>query len=427
MTYSKLPILILILAVFLSGCNNDDDFSINNQPEPIELSPNVEVYNSNLVENSYVFAIENGGTKSYLLDKAGFKVYEWELDTRLGNDLEILPDGRLIGMFKVNDPIFTFGGGGGIVKILNIDGSVDWEYEYASENYIAHHDVELLPNGNVMFLVWERIPMNEAIAAGVNTNHDIFTETLIEVNPTSNQIIWEWHSFDHIIQDQFPALPNFGNLTNNPNLININYNIIDNGDIMHANGIDHDPLNNVIYISVNYYSEVWVIDHSTTTAQAATSEGGNYNKGGDLLYRFGNPETYNNVGERLFYNNHFANILENNVPGNGNVLIYMNGSHIEQSTVYEFEMPSALELTPNVNNEPTVVWSFTDDNLFYGRISGAVRLQNGNTLICEGDYGFWEVSPLGEIAWKYSGDDGTSFWRCYNYNLNDSAVTSLGL
>ncbi|WP_223034825.1 aryl-sulfate sulfotransferase [Hanstruepera marina] len=427
MTYSKLPFLILILTLFFTGCNNDDDFSINNQPDPIELSPNVEVYNSNLVENSYVFAIENGGTKSYLLNKAGFKVYEWELDTRLGNDLEILPDGRLIGMFKVDDPIFTFGGGGGIVKILNIDGTVDWEYEYASENYIAHHDVELLPNGNVMFLVWERIPMNEAIATGVDTDHDIFTETLIEVNPTSNQIVWEWHSFDHIIQDQFPALPNFGNLTNNPNLININYNIIDNGDIMHANGIDHDPLNNVIYISVNYYSEVWVIDHSTTTAQAATSEGGNYNKGGNLLYRFGNPETYNNVGERLFYNNHFANILENNVPGNGNVLIYMNGSHIEQSTVYEFEMPSALELTPNVNNEPTVVWSFTDDDLFYGRISGAVRLQNGNTLICEGDFGFWEVSPLGEIAWKYSGDDGTSFWRCYNYNLDDSAITDLGL
>ena len=35
---------------------------------------------------------------------------------------------------------------------------------------------------------------------------------------------------------------------------------------MHANGLDYDPINDVIYLSVNYYDEIWVIDHSTTTA-----------------------------------------------------------------------------------------------------------------------------------------------------------------
>jgi hypothetical protein len=37
---------------------------------------------------------------------------------------------------------------------------------------------------------------------------------------------------------------------------------------------------------------LWVIDHQTTTAQAASHTGGRYNKGGDLLYRWGNPQTY---------------------------------------------------------------------------------------------------------------------------------------
>jgi len=35
-----------------------------------------------------------------------------------------------------------------------------------------------------------------------------------------------------------------------------------------------------------------VIDHSTTTAQAAGHSGGTYGKGGDLLYRWGNPNAY---------------------------------------------------------------------------------------------------------------------------------------
>lgn len=423
----KLTYLILICISLFSCKNDDDNPTAFTDIEPIELSPNVEVYNTNIVENSLVLAIENGGTKSYLLDKTGFKQYEWEFDTRLGNDLELLPNGKLLGMFKVDNPDFTFGGGGGIIKILNIDGSTNWEYEYASENYIAHHDVELLPNGNVLFLFWERITVSQALAAGVITNDDIYPEALIEVSPTSNQIVWKWHSFDHIIQDQSPALPNFGNLNNNPNRININYNIADNGDMMHANAIDHDPIKDIIYVSVNYFSEVWVIDHSTTTAEAASAEGGNYNIGGDLLYRFGNPETYNSLGERLFYNNHFANLLEGNVPGLGNILIYMNGSNIEQSTVYELGMPSVFDLSPNNNNEPNIIWSYTNEALYYGRVSGAVRLKNGNTLICEGDYGFWEISQNGEIAWKYSGDSGASFWRCYNYNLDDQAIISLGL
>ena len=69
---------------------------------------------------------------------------------------------------------------------------------------------------------------------------------------------------------------------------------------MHANGLDYDEANDVIYLSVYYYDEVWVIDHSTTTSEAQSSAGGNYNKGGDLIYRFGNPNTYNSLGNKIF-------------------------------------------------------------------------------------------------------------------------------
>ena len=38
---------------------------------------------------------------------------------------------------------------------------------------------------------------------------------------------------------------------------------------MHANGIDYDSDKDIIYVSVNAYSEIWVIDHSTTITEAA--------------------------------------------------------------------------------------------------------------------------------------------------------------
>jgi hypothetical protein len=331
-------------------------------------------------------------------------------------------------MFKVFGPEIDFGGGGGTIKILSANSGVEWQYTYHSENYIAHHDVEMLPNGNVLFISWERVSQSLAQEHGANVSNDIFPESLIEINPTNNQIVWRWNSFDHIIQDVDASKPNYGSINDNPNLIDINYNSdINNGDIMHANGIDYDEVKDVIYLSVNAYSEIWVIDHSTTINEAASNTGGNYNQGGDLLYRFGNPETYNNIGNRLFYNNHFPNLIEKDVPGKDNMLVFVNKDNgIEQSAVYELDLPETFNLLPNTNNEPGIVWKFTDQNMYSRIISGAVRLKNGNTLICDGSYGFWEITPDGLIAWKYNAQN-TSMWRGYNYYLDDDELSNLEL
>lgn len=416
--------LFLIIGLIFHSCNNDDDIS----EEEVNLSDSIEVYNGNDIENGYVLAVENGSNTSYLLNKEGHKIYEWTFDSNLGNDLEILPNGKLLGIFKATDPEIAFGGYGGIIKTLGSDGTTEWEYNFATYDKIAHHDVEMLPNGNVLFIAWERISSSIASQAGVDTiTTDIFPEVIVEVNPTTNQIVWEWHSFDHIVQDRFDTLPNFANVSDNPQLIDINYNAVENGDIMHANGIDYDAEKDVIYLSVNFYHEVWVIDHSTTTAEAATDSGGNYNKGGNLLYRFGNPEAYQNThGERIFNNNHFPNLLEGNEPGAGNMLVYGNGNDINQSTVFELDLPDNFSLLPNTDNEPGIVWSFTHPDLYFGRISGAVRLKNGNTLIAEGDYGFWEVTPNNDIVWKYNGG-GDVFWRCYGYLPTDANIINLNV
>lgn len=420
--------MIALAGAFFWNCESSDD-SPPPDPPPVTpiLTDEVEVYEGDLIDNGLVLMIENGGTTSYLVDKAGNNVFTWDFVDNLGNDFELLPDGRAIGMFKSANPTFTFGGWGGVIKIVNPDGSIDWEYNYTSDNYIGHHDVDLLPNGNVLFLVWERVTQDVALANGVNFDGDIFPEALIEVNPSTNEIVWEWHSFDHIIQDHDDTKANFGVVANQPQLIDINYNLQANGDFMHANGIDYDAQNDLVYVSVNFFSEIWVIDHSTTTAEAAGSSGGNFGKGGNLIYRFGNPEVYDNpMGERLFFNNHFPNLLEDGVPGEGNMLVYVNqGDGVLQSTVYEFALPANFTLTPNFDNEPQIVWSYTNEDLYHGRISGAARLENGNTLICEGDYGYWEITPAKEIAWKYNGEG--NFWRGYGYSRDFQGLSGLGI
>ena len=414
----------IIAFLFISltfSCNKDSEIT---PPEPeVILTDNVLVYNSEKIHDHLSLLVKSGSTTSLLVDKSGNTVYEWNFDTKLGNDFELLPDGKSIGVFKRSEPVVSFGGYGGIVKIFDETGTETWSYDYVNGNDIGHHDVEMLPNGNVIFLVWEEIDATEAQAAGVNFSSNVYTEKLIEVNPNTNEVEWEWRSWDHIVQEFDSNALNYDSVANNPQRININYSIIDNGDFMHANGIDYDTDKDILYISVNYFSEIWAIDHSTTISEASGSSGGNYNKGGDLLYRFGNPSTYNNtLGTRTFYNNHFPNLLENGVPGAGNILVYGNSGPdgLAQSTVYEMKLPEPLSLLPNTNNEPTTVWSFTDEELSFGKISGADRLANGNTLICEGDFGMWEVTPNGEIVWKYE-SEGSS-WRAYGYELGSPAL-----
>jgi len=398
------------------------------EPIPTVLTDEIEVYEVDLLHNNLVLAIENGGNTAYLVDKKGNKHFTWDFNSNLGNDLELLPDGRVLGIFKVENPDITFGGYGGIIKIINPDGSIDWEFIYSSNNFIAHHDVEMLPNGNILFLASERIEMATAVQFGALANEDIFIEKLVEVNTESNNIVWEWSSWNHIVQDINNSLDNFGNIAEFPELININYNLPTKPFVMHANGIDYDIEKDIIYMSVNAYSEIWVIDHSTTSAEAATSNGGNYNKGGNLLYRFGNPTTYNNsMGNRLFHSVHFPNLLENETSSDGNLLVYSNGTDIQQSAVFEIELPETLDLIANTDNEPIIVWDFTSPDMFSAIISGAIRLSNGNTLICEGDYGYWEITPNGEIAWKYNGIGSQKFWRGYAYDLDDESLLNLGL
>ncbi|CAL2056716.1 aryl-sulfate sulfotransferase [Tenacibaculum sp. 190524A05c] len=407
--------LTLTAALLFWSCSDDTEKA----PVVPELTDEVLVYEPEKISDNLVLVSDAGADEVYLLQKDGKKFHEWTLTNELGNDAYLEDSGKLLALLKTDDDKIIFGGSGGQIQVINPDNTIDWQFVYSTEDYNLHHDIERLPNGNIIALVWEKKTAADAQDRGYQLDKDVYIESVIEVNPSTNQIVWKWSSWDHLIQDADNTKMNFGSVSNNPQLIDINFNNLDNGDIMHANAIEYDEKNDIIFISVNFYHEVWVIDHSTTTDQAKTDTGGNYNKGGNLLYRFGNPSTSKNTGTQLFSNNHACNIINDNLPGAGNMLIFNNGSAQSQSVVHELQLPTPFDF----NTAPTSVWSFTDANLFSSKVSGAYRTENGNTIITEGDFGYWEVTASKEVVWKYN--KGGFFWRGYPYKTNSTAVVNL--
>ena len=375
------------------------------KPYPI-VSTEIIKYDPKKIDNNSIFIIENGATTAYLIDKEGNRIKTWNFESKLGNDLELLSDGSVMGIFKPDETFFNFGGFGGVLKKYNINGDLTWEYSINSENELMHHDFTILPNGNVLTLVWERILLKDALDNGIKRESDLFAEKIVEINPITNEIVWQWRSWEHKVQDQDINLPNYGSVSSQFGKIDFNYYPKENGDIMHANGIYYDSNNDLIYLSVNYYSEVWVIDHSVSNENSSSSLG-------DLKYRFGNPSAYKADGERLFFNNHHPNLVELDPITKGNFIIFMNGYEDEQSIVYELKLPYNSFDDNDTLIPPDILWSFTSPDLFHGKISGALRLSNGNTLICEGDFGYWEVTNEGEVVWLYDGG-GETFWRGYS-------------
>jgi hypothetical protein len=273
-------------------------------------------------------------------------------------------------------------------------------------------------------IAWELKTEAEAIAAGRNPNliqdGELWPDHIIEVNPTSGDIVWEWHVWDHLIQDYDNSRANYGVVADHPELIDLNF--VDGrrsgADWNHTNSIDYNAELDQIMLSIHSFSEIWIIDHSTTTAEAAGHNGGNSGKGGDLLYRWGNPQAYDagNTADQQLFAQHDAQWIPSGYPGAGNILVFNNGAGRPDgnySSVEEIVPPldgsGDYALAAGLSYEPAEpTWTYTaatPADLYADRISGAQRLANGNTLICDGPSGaFFEVTPENDIVWTVDYD-----------------------
>jgi hypothetical protein len=355
-------------------------------------------------------------TETWLVDMCGRVVHHWDGEYKPGNAVYLLEDGHLLrtGMLGPSaNPWFTTGGAGGNVQKISWDGEVVWDFTYASPEHLPHHDIEMLPSGNVLMIAWEKVTAEDVIEAGRDpallVDDELWPDTIIEVRPTgptSGEIVWKWRAMDHLVQDRFPAVRNHGVVADHPELIDINHVLHPQPDWLHANAVAYNAELDQIVLSVHNFSELWVIDHSTTTEQAA-------GPAGDLLYRWGNPEAYGagTTDDRQLFLQHDAHWIADGLPGAGHILVFNNGPGRAEppfSSVDEIATPvdpsGLYPLTPGSPwDPPASVWTYQGGEEFYSKsISGAQRLPGGNTLVCEGSSGeIFEVTADGEILWSY--------------------------
>jgi hypothetical protein len=423
----KTGAILTLLAIIILSCKKEDDKIIDDDTYTGVRTVGLMVNNTAKAYNGYTLFAPKQNTMTYLINNEGRIMHKWTKSTYPpGQSVYLLENGNLLRACMTTGRLSSGGGEGGRVEEYDWDGNLVWELDYSTETYMQHHDIRRLPNGNILMLVIEKKTYAECIAAGFNpakfqpeiaAKGMMVPDYVVEIKPIypkGGTVVWEWHTWDHLIQDFDATKTNYGNPKLHPELIDCDG---DQRNIPafwnHMNSIDYNPALDQIAVSVRGNSEVWIIDHSTTTAEAKEHTGGLRGKGGDLLYRWGNPACYGagTVANQRYFEQHDVEWVRPGYPGAGNLTCFNNGlGRGNYSTVDEF--------TPAINTDgsytvvagsafspATYIWTYqgTATNPMYSEnISGAHRLPNGNTIICSGTVGrFLEVTTTGEIVWEY--------------------------
>ena len=418
--------------------------------------------NSSASFDGYTLFAPISSRTTFLIDNCGQAINQWEATDRPALSAYLLEDGSLLRTQQSGNTTFVSGGSGGTIQRFDWNGNLVWDYNLSSTTECQHHDIEFLPNGNVLIVAWESKTNQQVIAEGRNpaiAPASFWPDKIVEVEPTglnTGTIVWEWHAWDHIIQNFDATKNNYGVVEDHPELININYPTSSISDWLHVNSVDYNPEFDQILLSVHNTDELWIIDHSTTTAEAASHSGGTYGKGGDLLYRWGNPIAYGrgDAQSQYFYVQHDARWITEGDDA-GKLMVFNNGqnrvSGLSYSSIDVIDPPvDAFGVyTPPLAGQsflPTgLFWTYQSNptsDFYASNISGAHRLPNNNTLICDGRAGrFFEVDVAGSVVWDYKSPigngapvaqgttqlTGNSVFRCTRYAPDFAAFTGRDL
>lgn len=378
------------------------------------------ILRDSLVEEGYVLFTPNSSTETYLIDNCGELVHQWSSAVRPGNSVYLYENGDLLRTGKTTSTHFTAGGYGGMIEKYDWDGNLLFQYVYDNDSVRQHHDVVPMNNGNILVLAWELKDYETSILNGRDSSllddNELWPEQIIEIEPVDEQnfnIVWEWHAWDHLIQDYDSTKLNYGVVADHPELMDINYTRTGDAsdDWMHANALDYNEEKDQIVMSLRKMDEIWIIDHSTTTEEAAGHTGGNSGMGGDIIYRWGNPKVYQrgDDDDQKLFGQHNPNWIANGTY-EGSIILFNNGSGRGYSSVdiitppvngYNFDITAGQAFGPIEQD-----WIYTDPDdstAFFGTaISGAHITAADRVMICEGPSGhFFEIDYNGNKYWDY--------------------------
>jgi hypothetical protein len=385
----------------------------------------LQLHTSSSLDSGYILFAPDVSTTTYLIDKCGKTVHTWPSKYLPGLSVYLLPDGSLLRCgFLSNNFSLGGSGAGGIIEKIDWSGKVVWSYKISDSLQQQHHDIEPLPNGNILVLSWEKKSKKEAMAMGRNpftAQNGMWSEKILELKPNGTNdaaVVWQWHVWDHLIQNYDVTAPNFDSPSQHPELIDINY--IPQGmapqlDWLHINCIKYNPDLDEIMLSIHNWSEIWVIDHHTNVLEAAGHSNGKRAMGGDLLYRWGNPAAYakGTIADQKFFQQHDAYWIPKGFPYAGKIMVFNNGLGRpggDYSSVEILNPPVDDSGSYNRSQIPflpvATMWNYTAGppfSFYSSLISSAQMLKNGNVLVCSGISGlFFEIDTMKQLAWQYT-------------------------
>ena len=405
-----------------------------------------------------LFQLTGGAGQTRLIDSAGTVLHTWEsnISAPSGTAAYLREDGLLLRSGQRNDiPAVGFPPGSwGTVQLVEMDGTVVWEYtQQVAGELTFHHDLTPLRNGNIFVTVWEFLPVAEMVALGwepVNNVNGVWMEKIQELEPNlldgSTTVVWEWAVENHLSQDLDANRANFVDVGSERGRVDINFNAgIASGDYFHISGIDYSEERDEIVLCPNNIDELWVIDHSTTTAEAATSTGGARGQGGELIYRWGNPQVYdfhNGSTEPGFLRRaHDPRWCVD--PDSGEIqLTVHNNEQVDNTPQTADSQALLLDLPLNESGDyvindaetflpeaPVVLYERDPANPFFSTpfMGSAQRLGNGNILITLAlTRTLVEVDQAGQIVWEETISSGGNFiFKSQNYSVNYSGFQNL--
>jgi len=185
---------------------------------------------------------------------------------------------------------------------------------------------------------------------GTEADGVIYADYLVEM-ATGGLVVWEWRSWEHLDPEAHPVTPQDRR-----------------AEWTHGNTVAETADGHIV-VSFRNISTVVMIDRAT----------------GKIDWALGAPPLAQQHDPRP-------------LP-NGNLLIFDNGTHRRD---HPATFSRVIEVDPRTGG---IVWEYRDQSLFEffsPYISGAQRLANGNTLVCEGCHGrIFEVTSDREIVWEY--------------------------
>jgi hypothetical protein len=320
---------------------------------------------------------ESGRGHIYLIDMNGEVVHEWTTRTAQQSHCRLLPDGNLFYPTRDRSKIEEAG-----LRELDPESNVVWHYHCRID-----HDYQVLQTGNLLLHTLTDCMVPE-LGVGLKRNPYI-----LEITRTK-KLVWQWRGDEHL--SELKAL-------------------------LPTQGWDffQERIHGRFAFDWAHNNTCQVIPPNASAEKEAAGGGTVRFRPGNIVFSYRSVDIIGVIdresgrivwawGPGELDGQHKPHVLPN-----GNILVYDNGTLRKYSRV--------IELNPLTEE---IEWEYTAEpreSFFSAYISGAQRLPNGNTLICEGGRcHLFEVTPEKAVVWDYTspfGEEGAmSTYRCLRYS-----------